>query len=398
MDMQQEIGSMKNGAWLKPLRMRLATIEAIRAMSFRGLQRMFRPQERLFVYQFIRSGGEIVPQGLSLRYTAIVMIGLADEDESVVRRCLGGLSAHDICARLISDAARSDNLGNIALSVWAASASGYNERGAALNRLADLKADQRAYPTVEAAWALEALCHEQGHRAEDLQRKLAQRLMQAFNPESGAFPHAIGDAGSRLRSHVSCFADMVYPIHALSTFAKRWGDSSALDAARRCGDLICRLQGPAGQWWWHYDYRTGRVVEPYPVYSVHQDGMAPMALLALDEAGGGNHAEGIGRGLDWIGHSPEVASPLIDQAADLIWRKVGRREPRKASRYIQAVASRLHPSCRVPGLNRVFPADAVDYETRPYHLGWILFAWSPRRMHALGREGSGPETTRRGNN
>jgi len=298
---------------------------------------------------------------------------------------------------LISEAARSDNLGNIALSVWAASASGYGERGAALNRLADMKADQKPYPTVELAWALEALCHEQGHRAEDLQRKLAQRLIQAFNPDSGAFPHAIGDVGSRLRSHVSCFADMVYPIRALSTFARRWGDSSALDAARRCGDLICRLQGPAGQWWWHYDYRTGRVVEHYPVYSVHQDGMAPMALLALDEAGGGNHAGGIARGLDWIGHSPEVASPLIDKTADLIWRKVGRRGPKKVSRYLQAVASRLHPSCRVPGLNRVFPADAVDYETRPYHLGWILFAWNPRRMDAISREGSGTETTRRCN-
>jgi hypothetical protein len=384
-NMQQEIGIMKNGAWLKPLRMRSAMIEAIRAMSFRGLQRMFRPQERLFVFRFIRSGDKIVPQGLSLRYTAIAMIGLADEDEAAVRGCIGGLSPHDVCARLISDAARSDNLGNIALALWAASVSGYGDRGVALNRLADMKADQKPYPTVEAAWALEALCHEPGHRAEDLQRKLAQRLIQAFNPDSGAFPHALGDAGSRLRSHVSCFADMVYPIHALSTFAKRWGDSSALDAARRCGDQICRLQGSAGQWWWHYDYRTGRVVEHYPVYSVHQDGMAPMALFALDEAGGGNHAEGIARGLDWIGHAPEVDSPLADKAADLIWRKVGRREPKKVSRYLQAIASRLHPECRVPGLNRLFPADVVDYETRPYHLGWLLFAWNPRRMDAIGR-------------
>jgi hypothetical protein len=117
--------------------------------------------------------------------------------------------------------------------------------------------------------------------------------------------------------------------------------------------------------------------------------------LALDEAGGGNHAEGIARGLDWLNRAPEVDAPLLDRAADLIWRKVGRREPRKASRYIQAVASRLHPACRVPGLDRIFPADAIDYETRPYHLGWILFAWSPGRMDAIGPAGSGSETAPR---
>jgi len=28
--------------------------------------------------------------------------------------------------------------------------------------------------------------------------------------------------------------------------------------------VICGAQGAAGQWWWHYDSRTGGVVEGYP--------------------------------------------------------------------------------------------------------------------------------------
>jgi hypothetical protein len=176
---------------------------------------------------------------------------------------------------------------------------------------------------------------------------------------------------------------MVYPIHALSNYSRLSGDAQALDAAERCAGLICRLQGAAGQWWWHYDYRTGGVVEGYPVYSVHQDAMAPMALFALEEAGGSSHHKNIAKGLGWIYRPAEVSVPLLDRDADFIWRKVGRREPKKTARYIQAVASRLHSSLRMPGLNRIFPADLIDFEDRPYHLGWVLFAWDRQRVAKL---------------
>ena len=41
--------------------------------------------------------------------------------------------------------------------------------------------------------------------------------------------------------------------------------------ARAAWSTICTVQGNSGQRWWHYDSRTDRVVEGYPVYSVHQD-------------------------------------------------------------------------------------------------------------------------------
>jgi hypothetical protein len=158
----------------------------------------------------------------------------------------------------------------------------------------------------------------------------------------------------------------------------------------RCADNFCRQQGPQGQWWWHYDRRTGRVVERYPVYAVHQDAMAPMALLALAAATGADYSEPIARGLAWLARSPELGGgSLIDDAADLIWRKVARREPGKLTRYAQAVVSSVHASMRVPGLDLVFPPAIVDYEDRPYHLGWLLYAWPAARVGAWGTEASG---------
>ncbi|RLB89431.1 MAG: hypothetical protein DRH10_05980 [Deltaproteobacteria bacterium] len=354
-------------------------ISELKTMAIRGLKRMYRPDERLFVFRVRQANGGVVSEGLSRRYTAIVLTGLAGEGDELTRAVLGGHELHAVCDRLKEDAGRVDNLGDVALSLWAACAAGYPDCREIRERLLEFCPADKAYPVVEISWALEALCLDADVTFGDLTERLAHRLMSSFNEESGVFPHVL-DVSRGPRSHVACFADMVYPIHALSRYYKLSGDRSALDAATQCAERICKLQGPAGQWWWHYDYRTGRVIEGYPVYSVHQDAMAPMALFALMDAGGPDFTENVQKGLHWLAHSPEHRASLIDNDADLIWRKVARREPGKLSRYAQAIASKIYPSFRVPGINVVFPPGAVDYENRPYHLGWLLYAWPEKRV------------------
>jgi hypothetical protein len=139
---------------------------------------------------------------------------------------------------------------------------------------------------------------------------------------------------------------------------------------------MCERQGTAGQWWWHYDARTGSVLDGYPVYAIHQDAMGPMALFAVMAAPGRDYTGAIDRSLAWLESSPELGgASLVDEKADLIWRKVARREPRKATRYLQAAASAIHPGLRVPGTDVLFPPRSIDYEDRPYHLGWLMHAF-----------------------
>jgi hypothetical protein len=200
--------------------------------------------------------------------------------------------------------------------------------------------------------------------------------MQAWNDEASIFAHLTGGGGAR--SHVACYADQVYPIFALSRFAAKHRDSAALQAALRCARRICKVMGPEGQWWWHYDHRTGDVIEGYPVYAIHQDAMGPMALRAIEDASGESFDDYIRRGLRWLESSPELnGGSLIDEPAQMLWRKVARREPMKATRYVQAACTKLHPRLRAPGVDVLFPAAAVDYEDRPYHWGWFLYAWAP---------------------
>ena len=361
-------------------------IERLRAMSLRGLARMYDPKAQSFYFRLDRTAAGIVPRGHSPRYTAITLIGLATEPAADRAPITAPHSVDEVCARLLKEVATSDNLGDVALSIWAAGLLGHTQEiYEAARRLSALSPLDNGHPVVELAWTLVALTKVPQADKAGLRDGVAARLMSLFNPASSLFPHLA--AGTGARAHVSCFADLIYPIQALSLYSAAARSQQALDIASRCATHLCSTQGDAGQWWWHYDYRTGAVIEGYPVYAIHQDAMGPMGLHDLREAGGPDCSGAIVRGLDWLVSAPELnGGSLIDVEADLIWRKVARREPRKATRYVQAAASRVHPSLRVPALDMVFPAVAIDFEDRPYHLGWLLHAWQGARATGLSME------------
>lgn len=367
-----------------------AYVQQLRSVAIAALRRMYLPSERLFCFCLRRQpDGSVAVEGVSRRYTAIVLLGLAGEDESVARQIFGDISSRDVCADLIKASSGWTNLGDVALTLWAARLLNHDDAPAALKRLKELDPVSGPHPTVEVAWSLSALAATGGGpRNDSLAQAIAGRLLRSFNPATGLFPHQPpGVAAAWHRSHVTCFADFVYPVQALSFYGALTHQREALDAAQAGAERACLLQGPAGQWWWHFDVRTGRVVEGYPVYAVHQNSMAPMALFAAQEACGADYRPSIVRGLEWLRESPEINSSLLDRDAGIIWRKVARREPNKLSRGVQALASRLIPSLRVPGVGRIFPPDRVDYESRPYHMGWILYAWSAGRISCLPFEG-----------
>ena len=362
-------------------------VALLRSLALSGLPRMYDPAAERFVFRVRRTAEGIRCEGLSDRYTAIALIGLAGESAEAASLALRGARPSAVCASLVSALGANDNLGDVALTAWACAALGHPGQDAALRRLRALQPLERPQPAVELAWTLAALCLAGAGADGGLRAAVARRLLASCVPASGLFPHVVGGARGA-RAHVCCFADIVYPVHALSLYARATGDREALAAALRCARVAVSAQGAHGQWWWHYDVRTGRVVERYPVYAVHQDSMAPLALLPLAEVSGEDFTSPIERGLRWLDSAPELGGgSLIDGDAGLVWRKVARREPGKLARALQAGASRAHPAWRVPGLDRLLPPGAIDDEDRPYHLGWVLHAWPGRkgRRPAAGR-------------
>lgn len=351
-------------------------VTELRAVALRGLARMFRADEGLFAFTTRRLGDRIALEGVSPRYTAIALIGLAGEDPDQGTAILAGQTPAAVADRLVERVARENRgIGDAALACWAARVSGGARHADALRHLLALAPETQPCPTVDLSWALSALSAESSATAIAARTNVAVRLMAAFEPDAGGFPHVVG-TGEGWRAHVSCFADQVYPILALSHLAERTGTPDAAAIARRTAEHICRAQGPAGQWWWHYHARDGSIVERYPVYAVHQHAMAPMALAALERVCDAAVAGAAARGLDWLRTAPELGgASLIDPHHDTIWRKVARREPAKAARYIQAMVTRVRPGTTWPWLDRFFPPGVVDHECRPYELGWLLYAW-----------------------
>ncbi|MHC4565436.1 MAG: hypothetical protein ACYTE3_06710 [Planctomycetota bacterium] len=353
------------------------TVRRLRLLAVSSLSRMYRPQDQLFAFRLRKNGQDAVLEGVSRRYTATALIGLAGEDQDTVAEVLGKHSLEDVCGRLIADLEKAEEPGEVALTTWAARVLQHPHAHRAVAELGRVDPAGTGCPTVELSWALTALVAGYSKTTDmALAEGIANTLMGSFRQESGLFPHTPTRKGtSALRAHVSCFADFVYPIQALSHYHRAIGNIRAAELAKRSAERMCQLQGPQGQWWWHFDVRTGRVVERYPVYSVHQDSMAPMALFAVAEACGVDHFESIEKGLRWLTDPPEIPGALIDADREIIWRKVARREPRRLVRGLQATASRMHQAIRIPGLNVAFPPNSIDYESRPYHMGWILHSW-----------------------
>lgn len=355
-------------------------VERLRALSLRALPRMYDASRKRFVFCMRRSGDAVSPEGLSIRYTAITLIGLAGEDRSDVHDVLHGHTVTDVCGSLLDELESMEHIGDVALTVWAAVATGHPDVSRARAYLEQRVQKTNSAPTVELAWVLTALSLGVSDGvSEDVLTRAAMLVQSAFEPECGLFRHMVGPR-SGLRSHVACFADLVYPVQALAHYHQVSNDREALRIAERCGRAMCELQGLDGQWWWHFDARTGKTLEGYPVYAVHQDAMAPMALFALADAGGTLYGDAIERGLTWLDAARELGGgTLVDETTGVVWRKVARREPRKMVRGMQALAARVHPAMRVPGVGVAFPPGTIDYECRPYHLGWLLYCWPQAR-------------------
>ena len=327
-----------------------------------------------------QNGSGVIAEGDNLRYTINVAQGLAWTSETEQRAVLRGKTAVDLALSCIKRATISSDPGAIALAAWAAAETAGVFAGDLFRLLEASLNHDKSIQTVSCAWALTAaLAARHLGPTDEVQRLASRLLLRHAQSDSGLFRH-ISPAGAAgiARSHVGCFADQVYPIQALARLGYMDGDLVALRAAEACAARIVALQGEAGQWWWHYDTRDGSVVEGYPVYSVHQHAMAPMALLDLHEAGGTDHRAALAKGLGWIDRRPETDEAMVSPQDGVIWRKVGRAEPPKLVRSVAAVTTAVSTGWHLPGLDTVFPAVKVDRECRPYEFGWMLYAWRSR--------------------
>ena len=353
-----------------------AKIRALNSLSVRGLVSMFDAQSQLFCNRMVRSKKGLKREGLSPRYTAMTLMGLHRGEAFGLRN---PFNTEAILEGLLKDTKWLENIGDMGLLLWACALIAperFEEVYRSLSVAAAIARCRQASKgyTMEMAWFLAGLAHGAlaGQKCIPGLAGLAEKsyeIVRNNQGRNGIFGHRAAGNGiiGALRSRLGSFADQVYPIYAFSMFSSAFGHEEALKRAQVCAETICSTQGPLGQWWWHYDSRTGRVVGEYPVYSVHQDAMAPMALFTLGESSGQDYSTWIFKGLAWIYGQNELNVNLCEDSAGMVLRCIYLPKP---AAYIQDAASLFGfgPLNTVPSRLR------VRFEDRPYHFGWVLYA------------------------
>ncbi len=367
------------------------------AVALAGLPAMIDPATGLVVFRV--DGDAVRPSGASLRYTAMVLLGLERAERAGLAVGVDVGKLYEACSATLAGAA---NVGDVALVLWA---SALTCRPLAERALRDLREfDDRTrrrgggvVHTTELAWVVTGLAEALAAGVGD-EREVRARLDRAYayllgqRGRSGLFcfarPLARRPRGPAeiLRSELGFFDAQVYAIVACLARDAAVGDEQARDAARVIGERLLAHQHPLGQWGWHYNARTGALVDLYPVYSVHQDGMAPMALLPLERALGTPTRAAVARGVEWLFGRNELGVSLVDEAHGVVWRSVRRAGLRRRLTYPLKGASLLGVG-RTLDLGARFAGEhalEIDRECRPYHLGFCLYALAELAAQAPG--------------
>jgi len=357
------------------------------SLATRGLVAMFDEGSQLFCHRLLRTDRGTLREGLSPRYTIMTLLGLRELERAGMD---SPFDTRELYASFLRDTNWIQGVGDLGLLIWL-TATFDPDRLEGLFATFDCETALDRYPdaqkalTTELAWFLAGLAH-----AAETSPKLVRTLtdlsvetyqrMEQNQDEYGLFGHMNTKSSltGRLRGRIGSFSDQIYPIYAMSKFAKVFQVEDPLGSVLECATAICSAQGESGQWWWLYDARTGRTSSRYPVYSVHQHGMAPMGLLAVEEATGQSFRQFIYKGLWWIYGRNELGVDMRDAEESLIWRCI--RSKRSPSKYWEVTLSVV----RTPREDAEVGPLRILYEQRPYEFGWLLFALA-RKPGAEGR-------------
>ncbi len=355
------------------------TIHRLIGLSIAGLVPMFNREKQLFCYKLKQTPTGLVQEGISQRYTVITLMGLHRLEQT---GATSPIEITPVLDTLLANTEWIDNAGDLGLLLWLCALMAPDRLSAiakklevstALSRFSDVKQGR----TMELAWFLAGLSHGSLASPEWLPEAstLANEtyaLLLRNQGEKGAFGHLSRNKSLSgiVRGGVGSFADQVYPIYAMSKFSQAFGNDQARNRALDCGLNICEAQGSLGQWWWHYDSATGQVVDGFPVFSVHQHGMAPMTLFALGEATQSDFSSWIYKGLEWIANN-ELEVDMEDSAANVVWRCIERP---MSSKYLNVAAGLLRHRDNQSSRDNL----RVLYECRPYELGFLLYAFADK--------------------
>ena len=355
----------------------LLDIPSLNALALRSLVSLYDRKEKLFC-----QGLRIVKQGFrqektSRKRTIIALLGLHRFADSGETPPFDLASIEDT---VLTDTSWVRSAGDLGLLTWYTAEFAPDSLSGLFSQF-DYEKSLETYPdgrearTVGLAWFLAGISHAQMAGIRGLP-DLTDAAVDAFHllMENQGNGGVFGQAACRgllertVYNRFGTFRDQMYAIYALSTFGKAFQVDEPLSPALNCANSMRALQGEMGEWWFLYDKRTSRVANRYPVFSWHQDGLAPVSLLTLAEVTGQSFHEAIYKGLSWISGANQLGDDLRNVDQGVIWDSIQTR--RRTPRYWEAVRSLIN-TAQKPMTDQL----RIHYQVRPDHFGWLLYAF-----------------------
>jgi hypothetical protein len=243
----------------------------------------------------------------------------------------------------------------------------------------DLLADRRNWSSFRAQdigmllTGLSVQVNAGNRRGESLIRPLFHYMVENYSSPSGLFY----DSPTSWRRRFASFATQTYLTIACYNVSGLLKDDRPLALANACVKKLISLQGPQGEWPWFYHVPTGKVVDFYEVYSVHQDGMAPAFLEHAERHGVPGARDALLRGFEWIYGANQIGQSMLRPQIGMIVRSQVRKSElnSKAKRLLRSSFHAL--VSRSQGL--IDPSElTLRLECRSYHLGWVLWSFGAR--------------------
>jgi hypothetical protein len=237
-----------------------------------------------------------------------------------------------------------------------------------------LTANRGGLNTQDLAWMLwgAVTAAREGVRgAEPLSHALFERLAGYAEPRTG-LPHHLP---VRRRAGLVSFGAITYFLRAVHEYAALTGEPGARALFARGLRSTLRTQLPDGGWPWLLHAATGKVLERYPIYTVHQLSMSLLFLVPALDTGALGDDEPLERSVAWATGKNELGVAMVSDEPPFMARAIERRDRwQRPQRYVRAAVARAGRSDR-PAPYRTLRLNRVSHS---YEWGWLLFASAER--------------------
>ncbi|MDD5546105.1 MAG: hypothetical protein PHO67_02945 [Candidatus Omnitrophica bacterium] len=355
-------------------------IACLLSIAANGLEAYYDPQTSLFSFIVTDLGRSPEKANLLLTHSLISLLGISNYKESV------HIDFSESKNRVYEQVAMKSGLRESALLLWLLAKENDPRSDIIFGKICALPSNVIINAeTMEVAWLLTSLVFYAHQKRSEKTGKtmdaVSQHLKKRFNCDTCLFYHRPRNSffsSFDIRYDIANFADQIYSIYAFALYYGLKRDGESLQISEQCADKICSLQGKQGQWWWHYNVPRGTVIQKYPVYSVHQDSMAPFALMELNKVSQKDYSSSISLGLQWLFSENELNVKLANEEKNYVRRGIQRK--RFLAKLIN-VRTLVFKFMKIDCLSGYF--DQPKYLCRmnweySYHLGWILYAYSPQ--------------------